>query len=290
MRYFVLFFQRGMTGCLIAALLLLATSAPAEDNTPSDAEPSQPQQADAQPSEAAKWLTRIEQRADKLDTLTVKLHYDRIKGLLGAKTRRVGTLKYKAGSPVKFAVHFNKQIEGNRATPIDRTYIFDGRWFVEKRPKEKFFKKRELVPEGEERGLFEMNNQPFVLPLDQDKAYVLERFNVKVMPAKPDGPKNSVHLRLTPSPDINIKLKRIDLWYDKQSLLPKRAVTVKGGPNDAPDKSVITVLEVDESTKLDEAAFDTTPPEAPGWRVEIERLKDQHAGPPTNEDKASNGD
>jgi hypothetical protein len=242
-------------------------------------------QASTQPSEAERWLTRIEKRAKKLDTLKVRLRYDRIKGLLGSKVRRFGTLKYKAGTPVQFSVHFDRLVEGNRARPLDRTYTFDGRWLAEKRSNEKVFIRRELVPKGQKRGLFEMEHQPFVLPLDQDKEYVLERFNVQLMQAREndegknkgkanakEGDKNLIHLRLTPKEGKSIDLKRVDLWYDRESLLPKRAVTRQAGADEAADRSVVEVLSV-KAVELKKGAFDTSPPTGDNWQVQIKRLK-----------------
>jgi len=264
--------SRLVLGLLTAAMFLLQAS-------PAAAAPA------SQPDDADAWLSRIEQRADRIDTVEARIRYDRIKGLLGSRVRRFGTLKYKAGPPAKFAIHFDRILEGRRADPIDRTYIFDGRWLAEKRNDEKLFIRRELVPAGEEdKRLLDMENQPFVLPLDQDKAYVLERFHVKVVPLAdpPDRLKNTLHLRLSPKPDKNINLNRVDLWYDRDSLLPRRAVTRKDGAKDAPDKSVIDLLTISEDVDIVEGAFNTTPPSGPEWKVEIKPLKKQDIPATTN--------
>jgi outer membrane lipoprotein-sorting protein len=232
------------------------------------------QQGD-QPQTAEQWLTQIEERADEIDTLQARLRYDRVKGLLGAKQSRFGTLKYAAGPPVRFAVHFTKLLEGRAAREQNRHYIFDGRWLAEKRVDEKIFVRRELVPAGQKRNLLQMDGDgPFVLPLNQDKQHVLKRFNVKVVPSQSDDPQNTVHLRLTPKEGREIDFSRVDLWYDKQTLLPKRATTVKkeGG---AENKSVVTLLDVQKNVDFAQGAFDTAPPQGPGWEVQVKRLKDR---------------
>jgi outer membrane lipoprotein-sorting protein len=222
---------------------------------------------------AQRWLQRIEKRADRIDGLKAKLRYDRVKGLLGSKQRRFGTLTYQAGDPPRFAVHFNKLLEGNTARDQNRWYMFDGRWLAEKRADEKIFIRRELVPAGEKRDVLQMGGQgPFVLALDQDKQHVLNRFRVKVIAEQDDDPPNTIHLRLTPRPDREIDLTQVDLWYDKDSLLPQRAVTVKG-EGGAQNKSIVTLLEVDTDMKVDASVFDTTPPNKKGWDVEIKRLQ-----------------
>jgi hypothetical protein len=266
------------------AVFVLTTSATASLHAADQSAATQP--ADTQPAHdidprADKWLTRIEQRADKIDTMQVKLRYDRIKGLLGSKQRWFGTLKYKAGSPAHFAVHFNKRIEGNTARDLDRTYIFDGRWLAEVRADEKIFIRRELAPAGEQKQSLAIDSQgPFVLPLDQDKEYVLDRFKVRFVPEAADDPDQTIHLQLTPRPGKGIDLKQVDLWYDKQSLLPKRAVSRKGGPQGAADKSVLTVLDVNQKANIADDAFDTMPPEQGDWEVQIKRLGDpRRSGP-----------
>jgi outer membrane lipoprotein-sorting protein len=90
-----------------------------------------------------------------------------------------------------------------------------------------------------------------------------------------------VHLQLTPKPDRDIDLTRVNLWYDRETLLPQRAVTVKGDEG-AQNKSIVTLLDVTMNAELEADAFDTAPPQQPGWDVEIKRLK-QSQSPTDNQ-------
>jgi hypothetical protein len=256
-------------GFALAALLLSA---------PLHAQATQPAEPAGEKRGANEWLTRIDQRADQLQTLKAKLRYDRIKGLLGSRQRRFGTLTYKAGQPPRFAVHFDRLIEDGQLREQDRWYIFDGRWLAEKRIDERIFIRRELVPKGKQRDVLQMGGQgPFVLPLDQDKAYLLKRFDVNVVrdeSSDDQALKNTVHLRLTPKPNRDIDLTQVDLWYDRDTLLPQRAVTIKGEEG-AQNKSIVTLLEVNLDATLAGDAFDTTPPDDDNWDVQIKRLQNE---------------
>lgn len=255
-----------LTGSSFAALLFCILILPA-----SAAPATQP--AATQPSpKVLHWLDRIQQRAKQLKTLHAKVRYDRVQGLLGDTQRRFGTLVYQAGPPARFSVHFNKLIVGRALRPQNRYYIFDGHWLAEKLDDQKIFTRRQLVPQGQSKNLLDLNAGPFVLPLDADKSRILRRFNVTLIPPAPHQPKrlaNSIHLRLIPKHNARIDQTRIDLWYDKNTLLPLKASTHDHSQNE----SIIDLFQAKLDQPVAPGTFNTTPPQGGGWDIRIKPLQ-----------------
>ncbi|QDU71905.1 LolA family protein [Mucisphaera calidilacus] len=238
--------------------LLLAVSSHAQDQT------------DLSP-EAATLLQRVEQAADNLKSLRARLRYDRIQGLLGDEQRRFGELRYAAGPPGRFAVHFEYLIVEDRRDRQNRWYIFDGRYLAEKLEDEKLFIRREVVAEDQdaaEADPLRFGSGPFSLPLNLRKDEVDARFVVAAIPPDPDDPENTFHLQLTPRPHMDIEQTQIDLWYDNKTALPRRVRTLDNSENE----SIIDLLRVTTNEKVREADFSTDPP-ARGYRVEEHHLE-----------------
>ncbi len=212
--------------------------------------------------EADQWLTRIEQAADKTHTLTARIVYERVQGLLGDEQRRTGVLMYDAGPPARFRVDFTHLIAGNAGRPQQRSWVFDGRWLAEIDGDEKTFIRRELIPkdqQGEE--LLGMDSNPFVVPLDFDKSTLMQRFDIQLIP-DPDG---LIHLQLIPKDGIKIEEKQIDLWYDPDTLQPVRAEAVDNAEN----TTSLVLRNVEVNGEIGDKDFDTAPPREAGWSVEI---------------------
>lgn len=260
--------------CLTALLTACATVA-----EPTTAPATQPATAPAtQPANAAAantvegWLDRIEQRSADLQSLRAKLRYQRIQGLLGGEQVRFGELVYQAGPPARFAVHFDRLVVDERLQMQERGFIFDGRWMAERIVDDgsKVFIRRELVPPEEVgRDLLRLGEGPFALPLDLKKQTVLSRFDVSLADPAEDDPANTVHLALEPRRGTDIDQNRIDIWYDRDTLLPVQVRTEK---TDADEVTVIRLLEPEPGAAVDADAFDTAPPREPDWQVEIKPL------------------
>lgn len=243
-------------------ILTLGLAAQAQDQNTSDLSP-----------EAAQRLQRVENAANQLKSLRARLRYDRIQGLLGDEQRRFGELRYAAGPPARFAVHFEYLIVDDRRDIQNRWYIFDGRYLAEKLEEEKLFIRREVIGEDQdaaEADPLRFGSGPFSLPLNLKKDEVAQRFNVSVIPPDPeDDPENTFHLQLIPKPHIEIKQTRIDLWYDLETALPRRVRTLDNSENE----SIIDLLRIQTNQSVRDADFSTTPPKS-GYRVEEHPLED----------------
>ncbi|MEQ9454525.1 MAG: hypothetical protein RLN76_08030 [Phycisphaeraceae bacterium] len=227
---------------------------------------SDPGEAAAVSAEAERLLERVEGAADALESLRARLRYDRIQGLLGDEQRRFGELRYAAGPPAKFAVHFEYLIVDERRDRQNRWYIFDGRYLAERLEDEKLFIRREVV--GEDQDAAEVDplrfgSGPFSLPLNLKKDEVLARFEVRVIPGRSDDPEGTFHLRLTPKEHVEIDQTVIDLWYDEATALPRRVRTLDRSENE----SIIDLLRVQTGVGVREADFRTDAP-GRGYRVE----------------------
>jgi len=228
--------------------------------------------AGSEPLTTGVLLDRIEQQAAGVKSLHAELVYDRIQQLVGDRQRRFGSLIYQAGPPARFAVHFDRLLVDRRLDHDDRWYLFDGQWLVERYDDEKLMIKRQVVPPPtpgqppKQANPLAFGTGPFALPISLKKQQVLKRFRTDlVAPAADDPPQPSHHLRLLPKPEYPSNFVEIDLWYDRQTLLPIRVRTL----DDSQNQSLITLSKMQINEPVDPAAIDTTPPTEPGWRVEV---------------------
>lgn len=257
------FLEAAMLALLAAAASLLALAA--GDKQPVAAEQDQ----------VSALLSRIEQRADQIDTLHAKLTYDRIQGLLGDKQRRFGELWYDGRTPARFAVHFDKLYVNGRGDKQNRWYIFDGQWLVERLDDRKQFIKRQIVapptkdnPRPKQADPLALGEGPFPVPIKIKKDQVLKRFDVKLIEAdEKTDPKGAPthHLRLTPKKDRPIDLTQIDLWFDQSSLLPVKVRTT----DDSENETVVSLRNAVTNKPIDKKTFDTSVPKTRGWLIEI---------------------
>ncbi len=246
-----------------------ATSQPDPPDTQPDAPQSQPDDDSAE-----SWLGRIESATSDITTLTAKLRYDRNQLLLGDEQRRFGTLVYQAGPPSKFQVHFNKKMVDGHWSQPDLYYTYDGRWLLKRDHENKTAVRYQLVSDDEEAGgEMALGEGPFPIPLNLKKDRVLARFDVAVVPVKEDDPKNSIHLNLTPKEGRDTDLTAIDLWFDRDSLLPVSVSTL----DDSETQTIVRLTETESNAELPEQSFDTSLPTEPGWQTDENRIEEAEA-------------
>ncbi|MBY0311259.1 MAG: hypothetical protein K2W85_04255 [Phycisphaerales bacterium] len=167
----------------------------------------------------------------------------------------------------------------------NRTFIFDGEWFVERQPDVKQIHKRQIVQPGRIVDPLAIGQGPFPIPIGQRREGILERFTAQLakpddFPDKdraggvPDYLKDSFQLKLTPKPgtDEAQQFKEVRIWYRRSDLLPQVARTFK------PDESVFIYLltSVKTNETLPPGAFDTSVPT--GWAAQIDEYVTR-AGP-----------
>ncbi|MEX0887195.1 MAG: hypothetical protein WD009_12240 [Phycisphaeraceae bacterium] len=283
-----------LTLTLLAAPACAAAEAYEPDASPPPAAASTPD-ADASVEE---WLDAIEARSADLDTLRGQVAYLRVQRLLGDRQTRYGTLVYDAGPPTRFDAHFDRIAVLDRIEEQDHRFTFDGRWLAERLADRRQFILRELVPADQVgENLLRLGQGPFAIPLDLKRDTVLERFEVELVDIEPaaaaegeageqagdafaeahhgvppvdvDG---TVRLRLTPREGVEIDQSRIELWYDRELLLPVRVYTVD---EENETESVISLGRFETGVEVDEAQFSVEPPDEPGWQIERRLLEDE---------------
>lgn len=219
--------------------------------------------------EASAWLDKIETKAKTIKTLEAKLKYERTQGLLKDTQTRFGSLIYRTGPMPGFVVHFDRLVIDDRPERRSRWYIYDGTWLVEKLEDQKQFFKRQIVPPdapADRRDPLALGEGPFAVPVTMNKERVLRRYQVELVPpAEKEVPANSVHLKLVPHDADSASFQEIDIWYDRDSLLPVKVRSL----NDSQTESVITLREPQVNQPIDAGAIDTSLPKGDGWRTEV---------------------
>ena len=225
-------------------------------------------------TDAETLLEQIEQRAGEIETIEAKIIFDRILGLQGDEQRRFGTVAYHAGPPARFHIHFDRMIDNGAKRRDDQHWIFDGHWLAQRNNEDKTLIRYELSrPEEEGKNPFEINDGPFLLPLDMKKNSVLRRFDARVIDPSTEGP---IQLRLIPKPDVDIDLSQMDLWYDRQTLLPTRFHSIDA---DSEDQTLLVLSKMILNEKLEGVTFDTLAPQEKGWTTSEHRLEQEQTGP-----------
>jgi hypothetical protein len=278
---------------LLAAPVVLAQT-PAHP-APAAAPPSSSPAAAEAPADPAadKILDRLQEAGARIKTFAAALHYDSINHVLDDKQTRLGTLVYVAGPPAGFAAHFNALIVDGKRMARDQTYIFDGKWLVEKniekeagagpdadRMLRQFKKTQTVAPNAppQEANPLASGRGPFPLPINMNKAVILARYHVTlVSPGDPADPKDrdgraldAIHLKLVPRPGPKVDFTEAHLWYLQDSLLPCKVRTLKV-TEDGPEKeSVVDLRDAQVNDPVDANALDTSEPREPGWDIEIQ--------------------
>ncbi|MEM9419279.1 MAG: outer membrane lipoprotein carrier protein LolA [Planctomycetota bacterium] len=255
--------------CLTAG----CTAAPAEPVARTPVTPDTVGPVVVQPVEptAEGWLTMLESSASETRTLTARVRMTAIAALLEEETQRFGPLKYAAADDqhpsMRFAVQFTRMKLDDVIENIDQSYIYDGRWLLDMDAIDKTATRRELVPEGEQANI-ELGDGPFLLPLNLRKDRVLQKFEVELIAEAEDDPKSDAgtfHLKLTPKPNAGADAQQIDLWFDRETLLPLRAATLEADD----DQTIVDLFQLEANTEIADAEFDTTLPTEARWELQI---------------------
>jgi len=231
------------------------------------------------------WLDKLESKGREIVSLQAKVQYDKTDELVKSRLTRTGDLLYLASDaaaqrPTRFAVLFNRYIADGKLQNQQLEYVFDGEWLVEKDHRLKRFEKRQIVAPGQASKVDPLSiDGPFPLPLGQKREEVLRRFDVSIVENDAaEAPNHAVHLRLVPRPDGQSlrerkKFDTVDIWFDRQTLLPVKVRTEEGA---VATTVTLSQVKANDAPQADLArSIDTAPP-APGqgWRIEIKPWED----------------
>jgi hypothetical protein len=229
-------------------------------------------------------LAALEQSDKELVDLQAGIRYDVLKGIAGDQQIRTGQVALKNTQPRSFAVRFVELQVGARIDQVAQTYVFDGRWLVEKDDANKLFIKREIVREGEQTDPLKIGQGPFPLPIGQAASEILALYDAKLVEATTDLVANtpadqaaienfvneSKQLVLTPKAGDTGDLTKIQLWYRKVNdrWLPRMARTT----NKQDDIALIQLINIQVNQGLAGDALSISAPTESGWSVREEKL------------------
>lgn len=256
--------------CLMVLPLVFGAGPHALAQTPSADAPPQSQPAPSQAPDPLvdALLDQLQAKARTIVTLRARVRYDRIQALQGEEQRRFGSLIFIAGPPARFAVHFDRLIADDLPRRQDQWWIYDGQWLVERNDDKKQFFKRQIAPPNapvNQADPLSLGEGPFIIPLKADKQLMLDRFEVALLAPAEGDPANSVHLLLKPLPGRNIEFQTVDLWYDRDTLLPVRGRTTQSSG----DEQVFHLLDAQLNSGVKPGEINTKEPAERGWHIEI---------------------
>ncbi len=277
---------------LLVALNLLAPGAVApgddaaeaqkqSDEMTTEEEAISPAAAEA-PATAEELLSRLEEADADLETLTAEVLYGKTNLLVGEEQRRLGRLYFRQGEAEgdaaepqrQFAIEFTTLYIDDRREEERRSFIFDGRWLVEKlpddRPPQMF--KREIVPPGESFDPLAIGEGPFPIPIGQKREEILRHYTAELVPPGEGSLEEHtyhIHLERRPQAEDLLDVETLDLWYLRTNLLPVRAVAI----DEAGNETKVTLAQIERNVEIGAEHFDTTAP-SDDWDVQITSWQD----------------
>lgn len=229
-------------------------------------------------------LAALEESDKDLVDLQAGIRYDVLKGIAGDQQIRTGRVVLKNTQPRSFAVRFAELQVGSRVDSVAQTYVFDGRWLVEKDDANKLFIKREIVREGEQIDPLKIGQGPFPMPIGQAAKDILDRYDAKLVEAtqglEANTPAEQASLEgfvseckqlvLMPKAGDEGDLTKIQLWYRQVGTrwLPRMARTT----NKQDDIAIIQLINIKVNEGLASDDLGVSPPVEQGWDIREERL------------------
>lgn len=225
-------------------------------------------------------LDRIEARDETVLRMESRLRLVRKQGLLGDEQVRFGMFRYQAAprsplaprkalpaeipAPAKFRVDFDGVVVGGQKDNADIRYVFDGFWLLEANAKTHAATRREVRAKNDPKDALAQGGGTFPLPLPFKKTALLARFDVALgKEGKTEDGREAMRLILTPKPGVKAEADRLELTFEKDTLLPVAAQSQKGE-----DSTEIFLAKPAFNPELPKDCFDTALPEGKEWQTQ----------------------
>ena len=175
-------------------------------------------------------LDGLKQKTSQLRSYQCKANYLFSQPLLESKTLRTGNLYYaRLGNGSKLRINFDTLTQDeNPQQKYGEQYIFDGRWLTHIDYQIKQVQKRQLAEANEQIDAFELAKRNFPL-IGFDKTEDLrQQFDINLV-GEPNG-LTHLHLKVKPDSIYKDDYKSVEVWIDKQLMLPAKisAVSTEG--------------------------------------------------------------
>lgn len=248
--------------------------------------PSLAQEIDQEPDTVEALLDRLEDSAEDLRDFQAKIRYEIWDAVLEEKQIRSGELIYQVDPEdhtKRFAILFDTFIFNNRQEKESKHYIFADGWLVEIDHTRKQFIKRQIVAPGEEFDPLKLGEGPFPLPIGQPKNEVLARFDVKLLDAPSDPLLAKMLTRrdvqgmvLFPKPNTPEaeKFQRVELFYDRTTMLPVGINAVAAGAIDPDDpnssnRKTVLLTNLKRNEGVDQSKLSIAEPDKRQWDIDV---------------------
>lgn len=237
-------------------------------------------------------LVALETAGEDIERLSADITFHKEFILEGDEELRQGSLGFVVDNPSaeqplrRFAITFNKLRIGDRIENDQQSYIFDGRWLVERHERDKQFIKREIVGPNEQWDPLELGEGPFPVPIGQQRDAILAEYDAALAPTPDAGlpdhfrvlsriatDRDYVQLVLTPRAELadDADYDEVRLWYDRDQLLPRlvRTVSYTG------DVTTVRLegVAMNDNAQITDEQLSTDAPTDAGWAVSVEYLR-----------------
>ena len=248
--------------------------------------PSLAEEIDQEPDPVEALLDRLERSAEDLRDFQANIRYDIWDAVTEGRQTRGGELIYQvdpADKSKRFAINFNSLIIDQTRWNESVRYIFAEGWVVEVDHKIKQFIKRQIVAPGEEFDPLKLGEGPFPLPIGQSKTEVLARFDVSLLDVPSDPFLAEMLTRrdvegivLIPKPGTPQaeKFQRVELFYDRATMLPVGINAVAAGAIDPDDpdssnRKTVLLMNLKRNQGVDESKLSIAEPDKRQWNIDI---------------------
>jgi len=180
--------------------------------------------------EVERILDRLERRGAEIRDIETDLTFVKTDPVLEDTQKFTGTLLFRQDTPnPRFLIRFDRFEQEGVVRDKREWHAFDGTWYTEARESTRTIVRRQIVRPGEAVEVFRLGQGPFPLPFGQKKAEILAHFRVRILPAAPDDPPDTVHLECTPIPGTQMaeKYGTVHFLIDRRLDLPVRVRTVE---------------------------------------------------------------
>lgn len=195
---------------------------------------------------------------------------------LGTSTAHAGKVFFQSRPDGSARVHviFDRRIAGNVVREEKTEYLLDGAWLIDRNYRQKSETRRQVLRPGQKMNPLKLGEGPFPLPIGQNPAEVHKSFDVTLAAPDKEDPPNTSHLLLVPKPDTDLarKFHSIDVWMNRESLMPVRVDTTDVKQENI-QSTELSHIEVNPAGGLKEADFQL-PPIGPDWNQHVESLQD----------------
>jgi len=221
-------------------------------------------------------LDRLEARGKAAKAIETNITYTYVTAgpIEGMEERedKIGTLQYEQAGESKFLIRFDKKISAGVVNKDKEYYAFDGAWLTERNDRAKTVVRREIVRQGENVDLFDLDRGPFPVPFGRSRAEMLRHFEIRRQSFHVGDQKKPIVLRCLPRPatDLANRYRFVDLEIDPELYMPTSIVCQRVADD---NRIEVRFSSIKEKDAIDPSQFEVSIPKE--FPVTVEPLDQQ---------------